>query len=81
MKTFREWFKELPGPYGEQAIANCKKQRSRDFIDEEVKDLATAIDMGFTWNSTKEGHDYWKNIHFCAKENKEIEFNPMDIPE
>lgn len=59
MKTIFEWFKQLPEPEQSHAISNTGiKER---FV--EVPSLLEALNKGFTWHTSPQGHDYWEKLH------------------
>lgn len=64
-KTYSDWFKEkLPPEVAARAIhlmgTSAGRGRSRN---EECSDIAEALQLGFTWSKTKEGHAYWEQLH------------------
>jgi len=64
MKTYLEWFNELPEPYRTEAIDNIRA-RDEDRLSLTTRKLSTAIDSAFTWSNTPQGHDYWSRL--CSK--------------
>lgn len=67
-KKIKDWYKHLKQPIKNQAITNlntsCKNIK--------VNSLSDAIMLGFDWNSSKEGYEYWDNI-WESLENIEVE--------
>lgn len=64
-KTIREWFEELPEPYRSEAIDNCKR------CDNEEVSLPDALQAGFNWSTSKQGHSYWSKLNLkLITENK-----------
>ena len=58
-KTIEQWFQELPEPYRTKALENCKSPND----NEVVETLSTAIAVGFLWQDTPEGEDYWSEVN------------------
>ena len=58
-KTAKEWFKQLKEPYRTQATRNINlTQTSSTFPT-----LSFAIMGALNWSDSKQGFDYWNNIH------------------
>jgi hypothetical protein len=55
-KTVKEWFEGLPEPYRTQALENlnCPEHIAYDMSD--------AIGVGFVWENTSQGHEYWLDL-------------------
>lgn len=62
MKTFIEWFEELPPGYRERAI---KRYKEKPMFRREPYSLSLSVALfnGFEWRKTKEGHNFWKKIY------------------
>jgi len=59
MKTILEWLQELPEPYRSEAIDNvvkAKRTQKRDSLED-------ALLSAFSWEETKQGWEYWDNLH------------------
>jgi hypothetical protein len=59
MKTILEWLQELPEPYRSEAIENvikAKRTQKRDSLED-------ALLSAFPWEKTKQGWEYWDNLH------------------
>ena len=55
--SIKELLDVLPEPFRGKAIINCKK-------DEPIYgELSFAINAGFTWEQTTEGHYYWDSLY------------------
>jgi tryptophanase len=59
MKTILEWLQELPEPYRSEAIENVSKTKRI----EKRKCLEDALLSAFPWEETKQGGEYWNNLH------------------
>jgi len=59
MKKAIEWFNQLPEPERTNAINNIKP----DLLEYEFPNFIKAISGAFTWRSTKQGFDYWRDIY------------------
>lgn len=57
-KTILEWFNELPEPYKSEAIENMDIDGSQ--MDESIY---FALLGAFNWKNSKQGFDYWNNLH------------------
>lgn len=58
-KKNAEWYFILPEPFRMQAIENAEHV---DMLGKEASSLAASL-FAFPWESTKEGHDYWKSVY------------------
>jgi len=58
-----KFFEQLKEPHRSQAIKNYDEE----FVSVIPDTLAEAIDNGFDWDVTSEGHDYWDEIHDSLK--------------
>ena len=67
MKTLAEWFEMLPSDLRYKAIYNTKNHNNTKNLSDLAESLADAINSGFAWRSTSEGHDFWYDIHQIAK--------------
>lgn len=65
-KTIGWWLIQLEEPYRTQALTNWKEKPIYD-KNEKVSCIADAIDRGFTWESTPEGHEYWEEFFYNTK--------------
>jgi len=73
VKTRQEWFEDLPEPTRTMAINNTKPKK----LLERVISFLTALDSGFIWTHTTEGHEYWEKIYLTHRYGKEGEvINP-----
>ena len=84
--TGEEWFREgLPKDIAELAIANIDK----GFHTEVTASLEKSLLRTFTWSSSKEGTDFWKDVYravigkkdFPAIPQKKYWSKPSDLPE
>lgn len=48
-----------PDELAEKAVGNC----STLMMNDPVPSLSQALVNGFTWDKTREGHQYWADIH------------------
>ncbi len=62
LKTRKEWFKTLEEPYRTQAINNTIQQ-NESLLEVEKESLSIALSMGFTYKSSPEGVDYWRDLY------------------
>ncbi len=60
--TYQEWLSFFPDPYRSQALENRAKFTNVESV-EGVDSPYRAVDYGFTWRKTPEGHHYWSEIH------------------
>lgn len=59
MKTIQQWFETIPDPaVRAKALANMQYSVAHCM----EKSLGDAIDGGFHWLQTPEGHDYWHDF-------------------
>ena len=62
MKTYVDWFSELPEPYKTQAFENASEQcmcmRTQLFPS-----MARAITETMRWSQTIQGHEYWNELY------------------
>ena len=67
MKTYVEWFNELPEPYRTQALENVRGgncRHSRDIEESEMfVSMAQAITSTMHWSATPQGHEYWNELY------------------
>lgn len=67
MKTILDWYAELPPPYSGQATRNHINEHGFPRLDHSTrsvfKSAAKALDHGFSWVDTPEGHEYWHNVY------------------
>lgn len=59
MKTIKEWFQELPDGYRELASKYLAEWHSNN----KTISMSEAIKIGFAWEYTHEGCDFWKQVH------------------
>ena len=68
MKTYVEWFNELPEPYRTQALENVRSGSCRHY-GHDAEDttmyvsIASAITSTMHWERTPQGHQYWNDIY------------------
>lgn len=62
-KTIEQWFQELPEPYRTKALENCKSPND----NEVVETLSIAIAVGFLWQDTPEGEEYWHDVYLTLE--------------
>ena len=64
-KTIEQWFQELPEPYRTQTLENCEKQSTIDWnaADATCDKLSDAVALGFLWQDTPEGEEYWQEVY------------------
>lgn len=60
-----EWYKDLPEPYRSQAIENYDP----GFYRTQTDHLASAIQDGFEWRRSIQGHDYWSLVFMKIRTN------------
>jgi hypothetical protein len=67
MKTYVDWFNELPEPYRTQALENVRSGRCEHSHRYEETDtfisMAEAITMTMHWSATPQGHEYWNELY------------------
>jgi hypothetical protein len=67
MKTYVEWFNELPEPYRTQALENVRgggcAHSSRYDESEMFVSMAQAITSTIHWSATPQGHEYWNELY------------------
>lgn len=63
-KTAREWFNEMPEPYGTLAIKNCEAQPLND-LDTLYCSPEVALGNSFFYELTPEGVDFWNEVSSC----------------
>lgn len=67
MKTYVEWFNELPEPYRTQALENVRSgvcaHSSRYSESEMFVSMAQAITSTMHWSATPQGHEYWNELY------------------
>ena len=72
---FSRQYLALPPGYNGRAIKNhTDHARGGGRKPETIKD---AIDWGFTWRSTPEGHDFWAAVFDAARDKKWDELPPL----
>lgn len=69
MATIRELLLQIP-EYGEKALINIIKQRREECLNDEVKSASYAIGEAFTWDSSIEGFDFWRETYSEFKKNE-----------
>ena len=57
------YFAKLPPEIMILCIYYTVKQSGVNQLKVQVDSLYKAIDYGFIWGRTKEGHNYWENIY------------------
>jgi hypothetical protein len=57
MKRILEWYEMLPKEIRDKAIANYDGDLEYTYT------LHEAIQMGFSWGSSPEKHDYWYSVY------------------
>lgn len=57
-QTIQDWFNLLLEPFKSQALGNLKEEGRTKIVDS----MSDAINRGFTWEETSQGHAYWSNI-------------------
>lgn len=63
MKTIREWYNDLPAQIRKEAIKNA----SEICLKEKVSCLSIAVESGFFWGKTSQGHDFWDAVVTITK--------------
>lgn len=61
--TYAQILQALPHKIRDKAISNLKKEHGSNYLKVEClanDPLATAFD----WENSKEGKDYWRDVHF-----------------
>jgi len=66
MKTYKEWFEQLPEPYRSEAIANDDPSYS-PYGNGKANTLLESIEFSFNWLLSKEGTHYWEHVYARAK--------------
>jgi hypothetical protein len=72
-KTIREWLEELPDPYRQKAIDNCRpgtlnSQSAAEAFEDDLVDLgwernlASVLKYAFVWADSREGKQYWRDV-------------------
>lgn len=69
LKTRQEWFEDLPEPTRTMAINNTNPKKLR----ENVINILIALDSGFIWKHSTEGHDFWEGIYLKERYGEEKE--------
>lgn len=64
--TFK-FFNEFPEPYMSQAKDNYKEDYKKHIPD----NAEDALDYGFNWMTSKQGHDYWANFDDTLEGNEQ----------
>lgn len=59
MKPIKQWLEELPEPYRTQALENIHYYD----LERKCPNLPTAVFLPFDWSSSKQGFDYWNELH------------------
>jgi hypothetical protein len=67
MKTNAEWLINLPEPYRLKAIRNAERD---DMLGMKSSSLEAAL-LAFVWETSPEGHAYWKKV-FIKLQNNEL---------
>lgn len=62
MKTYVDWFSELPEPYKTQALENAIYQ-NRHSDNHLFVSMARAITETMMWSQTSQGHEYWNELY------------------
>ena len=62
-RSKEEWFNTLEEPYKSKALKNCKPH----LLKREEKDVFDALQAGFTWSTSPEGHKYWETYFKTLK--------------
>ena len=65
MIEIKEILDVLPEPFRDKAITNCKSVCDYDRL--RYAESSHAINIGFTWDQTTEGHGYWHSLHYLAE--------------
>jgi len=67
MKTYVEWFNELPEPYRTQALENARggacAHSNRYSESDTFVSMASAITSTMHWSNTPQGHEYWNELY------------------
>jgi len=58
-KTIKEWLESLYEPYRTQALENMDNDGVPNSLESSLRD---AIEGAFWWESSPQGHYYWKNL-------------------
>lgn len=61
-RTRKDWFQRLPQELCDKAVFNTLSQNGVDTLNRRCDDFDEAINGGFCWSDTIEGHEYWSNI-------------------
>lgn len=68
LKTVEQHLQQCDKPWAEKALKNIE---SSDWKFDLVENLSDAINRGFSWSLSEEGHTFWYNIYFeLVKEGK-----------
>jgi hypothetical protein len=69
-KTLRKWFEMFPEPYRTQAIENTIELEGKARLEYTDKNAVEAINGGFVWKQSPQGHDYWSEFAFKIYRNE-----------
>jgi hypothetical protein len=69
-KTLRQWFEMFPEPYRKQAIENTIELEGKAQLEETDKNAVEAINGGFVWKKSPQGHGYWSEFAFKIYRNE-----------
>lgn len=63
METIEYYLKQLPKEVSEKALANTSDER----LTLLSKGVSDALSLAFSWDRSKEGHEYWSDVYFNNK--------------
>jgi len=62
-KTIKQHLKSLPPVYRDMVLYAAEIQRKDDYLLLSYNTMHGALMCLFTWDHTKEGHDFWDGIY------------------
>ena len=66
MTTYRDVLNRLPSPYHRQAIDEWERHGTVGLDAQTTYGAVHAIAVGFWWNGSRGGQDYWGAMHDYA---------------
>lgn len=61
--TVKEWLNTLPAGLKKSAL----KQPDKIYLYNECINLSTALNIGFLWQETEEGFEFWEALHYMLR--------------
>jgi hypothetical protein len=75
--TVKKQLLRLPKKYAMLALYNLRRVRA----NEPCSSVRDAIDMGFGWSSSRQGHQFWQQVANWAQENLDNQPKEKKLPE